>query len=220
MRLLALLVSPLPLILAIPTTAPSGSCAAVTVITARGSTEAQGEGIMGGLAGSIQSGSKQTVSRTAVVYPATLNPYASSVAAGVKAMTAAVKDAVDKCPGQKIVLLGYSQGAQCAGDTLGGGSAAAIDFNTYGSKVKAVIMYGDPRSSSSQTAIHVGTCKGNSINPRSANQALTAYNGVTKSYCDSGDPFCCSGGDMSAHLGYFNKYNSAALQFVLAQIGG
>ena len=161
-----ILLALLPLALAVPTTAPSGSCAQVGIITARASTEAPGEGIIGTLAAAIQSSSTQTVSRTAVDYPAVLEPYAPSVASGVAAMTADLEAAVKACPDQKIVLLGYSQGgkhfcfklvgcqstnwhaAQCVGDTLGGGGGGAlddaetppVDFAAYGSHVVAGIM--------------------------------------------------------------------------------
>jgi acetylxylan esterase len=156
----------LPLALAVPTTAPSGSCAQVGIITARASTETPGEGIIGTLAAAIQSSSTQTVSRTAVDYPAVLEPYAPSVASGVAVMTADLEAAVQACPDQKIVLLGYSQGgkhfcfklvgcqstnwhaAQCVGDTLGGGGGGTlddaetppVDFAAYGSHVVAGIM--------------------------------------------------------------------------------
>jgi acetylxylan esterase len=103
-----ILLALLPLALAVPTTAPSGSCAQVGIITARASTEAPGEGIIGTLAAAIQSSSTQTVSRTAVDYPAVLEPYAPSVASGVAAMTGDLEAAVKACPDQKIVLLGYS----------------------------------------------------------------------------------------------------------------
>ena len=95
---------------AAPAAAPSSGCAAVGIITARASTEAPGEGIIGTLAAGIQDASSLTVSRTSVDYPALLYPYAPSVASGVAAMTADLKAAVDACPDQKIVLLGYSQG--------------------------------------------------------------------------------------------------------------
>jgi acetylxylan esterase len=95
--------------MAAPTTAPSGSCAAVGIITARASTEAPGEGIVGALAAAIQSSSKQTVSRTAVVYLALLEPYAPSVASGVAAMTVDLKAAVAACRNRK----------SCCWDTLG-----------------------------------------------------------------------------------------------------
>ena len=107
-----ILLALLPLVLAVPTTPPSGSCAQVGIITARASTEAPGEGIIGTLAAAIQSSSTQTVSRTAVDYPAVLEPYAPSVASGVAAMTADLEAAVKACPDQKTVLLGYSQGGK------------------------------------------------------------------------------------------------------------
>jgi len=108
----AFLLALLPLALAAPTTAPSGSCAEVGIITARASTEAPGEGIICALAAGIQSNSNQTVTRTAVVYPALLAPYPPSVASGVAAMTADLVAAVQACPNQKIVMLGYSQGGK------------------------------------------------------------------------------------------------------------
>ena len=84
-----LLLSLLPFAaIAIPVTAPAGSCATVGIITARASTEAAGEGIIGSSATAIQSGSTQTVSRTSVDYPALLYPYVQSVQSGVAAMTA------------------------------------------------------------------------------------------------------------------------------------
>jgi hypothetical protein len=48
---------------------------------------------------------------------------------------------------------------------------------------------GDPRYIASKTAIHVGTCTQNGLFPRLANQPLTAYNSVIKSYCDIGMVF-------------------------------
>ncbi|RDW62096.1 hypothetical protein BP6252_11529 [Coleophoma cylindrospora] len=72
----------------------------------------------------------------------------------------------------------------------------------------------------SQTAFHVGTCAQNGLFPRTGDQALTQYSSVIQSYCDTGDPFCCSGANTAAHLGYTTEYDSAALNFVLGKIGG
>src|SRR5437016_5495475 len=94
--------------MAAPSTTLARSCAAVGIISARASTKAPGEGIIGMLVAAIQSSSRQTVSCIAVDYPAVLYPYALSVALGVVAMTADLKAAVEACLEQKIVLLGYS----------------------------------------------------------------------------------------------------------------
>jgi hypothetical protein len=58
----------------------------------------------------IVANSTQTVTREAVVYPATLIPYESSKNAGATAMKALLAAKVAACPNIKIVLTGYSQG--------------------------------------------------------------------------------------------------------------
>ncbi|KAM0316350.1 hypothetical protein ACHAO8_003131 [Botrytis cinerea] len=101
--------SPLPDTSAVNATA---ACTDIRIITARASTELPGEGIIGALASAIQLGTSKSVTRTSVSYPAVLAPYAPSVASGVAAMKADIIAAVDACPSQKIVLLGYSQGGE------------------------------------------------------------------------------------------------------------
>lgn len=211
---------------AVPITAPVGSCAQVGIITARASTESPGEGIIGTLAGLIQSNSKQTVSRASVDYPALLVPYAQSSAAGTAALTKQLTQAVQDCPSQKIVLLGYSQGAHVVGDVLGGGGGGllgaetpAIDFNSIGSHVAAIVQMGDPRHRSDES-YHVGTSTTNGLFPRGTNQLLTKYVSKARTFCDAGDPFCASGFNTAVHLGYTTEYDTNALQFVLNLIGG
>ncbi|KAJ8059032.1 hypothetical protein OCU04_012012 [Sclerotinia nivalis] len=205
----------------------SATCTAIRIITARASTEAPGEGIIGALASAIELGTSQSVTRTSVSYPAVLAPYAPSVASGVAAMKADLIAAVEACPEQKIVLLGYSQGAECISDTLGGGGGGilgaktpAIDYAKYGSHVKAAVLMGDPRYMTNQQSFHVGTCFQNGLFPRSSDQSLSlsGYSTILKSYCDFGDPFCCSGLDTLEHLTYVTKYNVLAASFVLGRI--
>lgn len=54
----------------------------------------------------------------------------TSSAAGVVALKTQLEDQVEKCPGQKIVLLGYSQGAQVVGDVLSGGGGGDLGNET------------------------------------------------------------------------------------------
>lgn len=149
------------------------------------------------------------------------------MASGVAAMKADLIAAVEACPQQKIVLLGYSQGAECISDTLGGGGGGllgtrtpAVDYAKYGSHVKAAVMMGDPRYMTNQQSFHVGTCFQNGLFPRSSDQSasLKGYSTILKSYCDFGDPFCCSGVDTLEHLTYTVKYNAFAVSFVLGKI--
>src|SRR5690242_19954667 len=101
---------------------PTGGCAAVNLIVARASTEAPGEGVTQSLATQIVNSSTQTVSQEAVVYPATLTNYASSESQGVTNAKQELTTAVQNCPNQKQVLLGYSHGAEVSMDVVAGNS--------------------------------------------------------------------------------------------------
>ena len=205
-------------------------CATVDIIVARASTEAQGPGAIGALAEEIQNGVKATVGERSVVYPAALTPYEPSVTAGDKAIKAELEEEVTKCPGQKIVLLGYSQGAQIVGDALGGGGGnksfdgagdgpatpPAAAFATE--KVVGVIQYGDPRRIPGQS-FDVGSDKNaEGIFPRLKTQLLTPFAADIQSYCDTGDPFCAKGFNLGAHLDYVEKYDKTADKFIIGRL--
>jgi hypothetical protein len=206
-------------------------CAAVDEIVARGSTEAEGTGRIGAVAEEVQKAVKATVAIRAVKYPAQLFPYESSVQAGDKAVKAELEEEVKNCPSQKILLLGYSQGAEIVGDALGGGGGNTQSFfgqkdgpenppaaASATGKVVGVIQYGDPRRIPG-FSFDVGSDPGaEGIFPRLKNQLLTAFASDIQSYCDTGDPFCAKGNNQSAHTGYFSKYNTTASQFLVGRL--
>lgn len=81
---------------------------ALHIIVARGSAEAPGTGLMGGVAGNISAvipGSEIV----ALDYPAAFDAYFTSEPAGVASLTNALSTYVSACPNGKIALLGYSQ---------------------------------------------------------------------------------------------------------------
>ena len=210
---------------AVPAT--GSGCAAVHVITARASTEQPGEGVSGALVTQVVNSSQQTVSRASVSYPATLTNYASSSAQGVSALKQQLTQQVQNCPTQKIVLVGYSQGAHVVGDVLGGGGGGSLGATTppisttVGDHVVAVVQFGDPRHVINQP-FDLGTATRNGRFPRSSAQlqALNHYAGGIQAYCDAGDTFCASGNSLQVHLTYLDRYQNAASQFVLGRIGG
>ncbi|KAF9465875.1 cutinase [Collybia nuda] len=199
-------------VVASPVAAPSSGCADVHIITARASTEAPGEGIIGTVVGNVVTRSAQTVSRESVDYPAVLFPYDPSEQAGVTAMTALLARKTSACPNTKIVLMGYSQGAQVSGDVL---QARAPGTN----KVVAVVLMGDPAHVHGES-FQKGTANQlNGLFPRTPG-ALEAFSAQLASYCDVGDLFCASGTSTAIHLGYVTEYGTAATNFVLGRIGG
>ena len=208
-------------------TAPSGSCAAVNIITARASTEPQGEGITGNLVTQIVNSSKQTVSHEAVVYPATLTSYPSSESQGVTNAEQELTTAVQNCPSQKQVLLGYSQGAEVSMDVIAGnsevGGAVQPVSTSISSHVVAIANFGDPGHVVSQPW-DLGTATQRGLFPRGSSQLqlLSAFGGSGKiaAWCDANDPFCASGANLNTHLTYLNRYQNAAASFVLNKIGG
>jgi acetylxylan esterase len=205
-------------------------CATVNLIVARASTEAPGDGAIGALATEIQAGVKATVSQQAVNYPAALTPYEPSVTAGDAAIKKQLEEEASKCPSQKIVLLGYSQGAQIVGDVLGGGGGnppylgvgdgpkSSPASSSATSHVVGVIQYGDPRRIPNQS-FDVGNDKGaTGIFPRLSSQSLSAFAPDIQSYCDTGDPFCAKGLNLEAHLDYVEKYDKTADKFIIGRL--
>jgi hypothetical protein len=207
--------------------APGSGCAAVAVITARASGEAAGEGITGALVTQIVNSSTQTVSRASVNYPATLTNYASSSAQGESALKTQLTSEVNACPSTKVVLLGYSQGAQVVEDMFSGGGGGSLGATTAAlstsitSHVAAVATFGDPRHVTG-VAVDLGTARTNGLFPRSAAQdnLLGAAASRIQAYCDANDEFCASGFSLQVHLTYLDRYQNAAASFVLGKIGG
>jgi hypothetical protein len=206
-------------------------CATVDEIVARGSGEAEGTGKIGAVAEEVQKAVKATVAIRAVKYPAQLIPYEPSVQAGDKATKAELEEEVAKCPGQQILMLGYSQGAQIVGDALGGGGGNTQTFfgqkdgpenppaaKSATEKVAGVLQYGDPRRIPG-FSFDVGSDPGaEGIFPRLKNQLLTAFASDIQSYCDTGDPFCAKGNNLGAHTGYFEKYDKTATSFLVGRL--
>lgn len=200
-------------------------CADVHIIATRASTEQPGAGIIGSLVDAVSSATDQSVSTDATDYPATLIPYASSVADGVEALTGQLTTQAADCPNSKIVLMGYSQGANVISDVLAGGGGRGLGQQTapvdpaIAEQVSAVILMGDPRHVAGES-FQAGTATTDGLFPRGANQSLEGMADRIQSYCDAGDTFCAGGGNIAVHLGYTRKYNAQAEEFVLDKIGG
>ncbi|KAK1676844.1 cutinase [Colletotrichum godetiae] len=225
---LSALAALVPMVLALPQQqppppGPPAACAPVNIIVARGSLEAQGAGLLGNIAMNASMQIPGSVI-TPLVYPAQLDPYPPSVSAGVMNMTTLLNQQAQQCPQSKLVLMGYSQGAQVSLDTLCG-TTDGPNFNTtvaqapmVGSKIAAVVLFGDPTFIAGQPFAK-GTSKKNGIFPRMDLGPCQALQSKFASFCDDTDLFCASGQNLTVHLGYFSKqdYISQASTFIVQQ---
>ncbi|KAF4631638.1 hypothetical protein G7Y89_g6501 [Cudoniella acicularis] len=177
----------------------------VHIIVARASAEQPGQGIIGAVATQVQ----QTVPRSdseAVDYPATLTDYPASEGSGVAAMRQLIQSYTERCLSSKIALLGYSQGAQVAGDVMCGTDLSG--FNSTPALGPALSRTQD-----------VGTSNKTGIFPRLNAVACSAtVGGISQSYCNSNDRFCDNETSTPVHLSYVNVFGTQAAQFIVSKI--
>ncbi|KAH7137588.1 Alpha/Beta hydrolase protein [Dactylonectria macrodidyma] len=204
-------------------------CQSVHIFLARGTDEPY-PGRQGALASAICSGISSCGYEN-INYPAIFNGYCSSVTTGVNNGKAAITAYASRCPNAKIVLSGYSQGAQVIGDILGGGGGASLgctgqtttglSINTSpGNKIVAALLWGDVRHVAGQS-YNTGTgSNGNGLSPRSGSQlaSLNVYASRLRSWCLSGDNVCAGGRDPNAHTSYFNVFTNEAAAWVRTKL--
>ncbi|KAF4614450.1 hypothetical protein D9613_002536 [Agrocybe pediades] len=171
------------------------SCADVTVVFARGTLETAPIGTVVGppFQAAIQAaiGSK-TLTFQGVNYPASIAGFLEGGDPnGATTMANDVNAAASACPNTKIVMSGYSQGAQVTH------LAAKKLSSTVQNRVNAVVVFGDPDD----------------------NQGFPGVlNGRSLTFCAVGDDICL-GGDVidAAHLSY-GADAPAAAAFVAARV--
>jgi len=132
-------------------TSTTTECSEVHIIVDRATGEPPSQGVIGTLATLISSRIPGTTVEW-IDYPAVLVPYDQSTDTGIRMTKEAIRDYANRCPNAKIVLLGYSQGAQVVGDVLcGGGGAIGLGPLTDPleeqllRRVAAAVQMGDPR---------------------------------------------------------------------------
>ncbi|SOD72565.1 cutinase [Jatrophihabitans sp. GAS493] len=185
----------------------AATCTKARFIVAKGTSEF---GTLGFIVGDrindqLTSKAPGVFTSEAVNYPGTTD--ADSPVKGDVAVVAAVTAAIAACPNQKIVISGYSQGAQIVDEafgidmtgTINGGPPTAVLPASARSHVAAVVLFGNPLGS-------IGK------------KVTGPYASVTKEWCASGDPVCNPNQiNILAHLSYFLNASDAAT-YILAKI--
>jgi cutinase len=185
---IAVLAGPAPVAAAEP-------CSDVELLFARGTSEPPGIGRVGqALADSLrpQLGGR-TLSTYGINYPATYDFF--TAADGAYDATGRISYLAQNCPGTRVVLGGYSQGAAIVsmlvglppvGERIGEfGSAPPLPGNLAGN-VAAMAVFGNPGAKFS--------------NPLSV--APPPFSGLGIDLCADGDPICSRGRNPFAHTRY------------------
>ncbi|KAK3389775.1 cutinase-domain-containing protein [Podospora didyma] len=192
----------------------------VHMLVARGSTEAPGLGRIGVVAGNVSALVPGSTIEP-VDYPATFENYSDSEAKGAAFFTKSIVDYTALCPKTKIVLLGYSQGAQAVMDSLCGNSESGFTVSAdlpgiYDEYLAAVLTYGDP-SHTVGAPWNFGTSNKTGIFPRLNITACEPYSDQIRGYCDTGDVYCDRGNNSATHGSYFKNYTKEATEWIVAK---
>ncbi len=133
------------------------TCPSIHIFGARETTAPPGYGEAGELVDNIISANSGATSE-AIDYPASGdNPsYADSRAAGVTAVNSQVSTFASQCPETKIVLVGYSQGAEIFDLALCEGTGIS-QYN-----IVAAIFFGAPTFNAG-ASFDVGTCSAGGV---------------------------------------------------------
>ncbi|MGW0163363.1 cutinase family protein [Mycobacterium sp. NPDC003323] len=189
---------------------PDAQCPDVEIVFARGTFEAPGVGATGQAfvdALTARLGGR-SVDVYPVNYPASLDFQAA--ANGITDAGNRIEHIADTCPGTKIVLGGYSQGAAVAGYTTFDAVPAGLTLPpgltgpmppAVAPHVAAVVLFGTPDNWFLNLVDHGAPPI--TVGP--------LYAAKTLQLCAPGDPVCAPGGlDRSAHSAY--KDNGMAVQ--------
>ncbi|KAL2758912.1 carbohydrate-binding module family 1 protein [Sodiomyces alcalophilus JCM 7366] len=205
-------------------------CPNIHIFGARETTVPPGYGSAGPVVDSIRAAFPGATSE-AIVYPACGGQshcggiqYGDSARQGTAAVAQAVNSFHQRCPNAQIVLVGYSQGGQimdnalCGGTDPGSGiSDPTVPINASAlNAIKAAILMGSPRYRSGLQG-NVGTCTAQGFAARPAGFVCPSV-AKLQNYCDSPDPYCCTGHDGNHHQAYGTIYGQQALAFVSSKL--
>ncbi|TVY86258.1 Acetylxylan esterase, partial [Lachnellula willkommii] len=142
-----------------------------------------------------------------------------SVTDGINAMITLIEDYIGNCSSGNIVLTGFSQGAEVVTDTLAGGVDKPDPLSAENvARISAVAVFGDPTFTHDQSFDAGTDTSTDGIFARETGSAslalLNTYAAKIKSYCDTGDVFCASGDNDTAHSQEVPTWGTHAVTFI------
>ena len=177
--------------------AKAADCPDIQVVFARGTNDTPGLGRIGNaFVGSLRNKvGGRSVGAYAVNYPATFDFLAA--AGGANDASGHIQWMVDNCPGTRLVLGGYSQGAAVI-DVIAAVPFPAVGFNAplppnVPEHVAAVAVFGNP---SAKLGLPL--------------TSSPVYGSRAIDLCNPGDPICGDGDSVQAHRAYEGPANDAA----------
>ncbi|EFQ96800.1 acetylxylan esterase [Nannizzia gypsea CBS 118893] len=199
-------------------------CTDTLIIVARGTSEPPGEGPQHVIAEEVQRRlGAHRVKHIPLEWPASLFPtYGESVKTGTENLKKTISKYTSECPDIKIVLMGFSQGAQVISDTLCGmdeknfPKTEPID-PSLGAFVAAAVGMGDPTFNPG-LSYDYGTATHHGWFPRRNDKSCVAYDYIRISYCDKGDIYCDHGVDPKVHSSYFKTYFEHCVEFIIDRV--
>ncbi|MGO3734548.1 MAG: cutinase family protein [Canibacter sp.] len=198
-------------------------CSTHLILTVRGTSEPPKGQLLSPVARQIsQALPKDSAQVVDLDYPAS-GDMEQSGTEGVRMLIDTLNVQAKECELQRVIVMGYSQGAMVVGDAL-----EAADDRTIGrasgevnkdaaATIEAVLLYADPRFRGSEV-YNAGDflADANGLLPR-AEGALDTYADRTRSFCVA-DDFICQGGefDETGHVKYYsNGMQDDGAEFVL-----
>jgi cutinase len=183
-------------------TASADDCPDIEVVFARGTSEAPGLGLPGGaFVDALRSKvGGRSVGSYAVNYPATYDFLAA--ANGANDASGHIQYMIGACPGTRLVLGGYSQGAAVI-DVIAAVPVPAVGFNNplppdAPDHVAAVAVFGNP---SAKLGLPLTTSP--------------VWGGRSIDLCNGNDPICQTDGEsVAAHKAYAGGPTNQAANFV------
>ncbi len=185
--------------------AAHAACPDVQVVFARGTGEPPGVGKVGdALVNALRQQTTESVDAYGVNYPASKDFLAA--ADGANDASNHIQQMATNCPGTKLVLGGYSQGAAVV-DIVTAAPMAGFGFKkplpaAAGDHVAAVALFGNPSTRANGLM--------DALSPN--------FEGKTIDLCTQGDPICSNGNQWNAHTGYVPQLTNQAANFVAGKV--